>query len=197
MRIAQPADVYLGIPHRLDRPVSGAILFAKTRRAARQLSRQLERRRVKKIYWACVERAVEPLSGTWTDYLYKVHGQPRAAVVEASHPDGLEAILHYRTRGFHAAGSWLEIELETGRTHQIRVQSATRGHPILGDEHYGARITFGPPQPDERQRIDRAPRPLDHVLPPHDQRAGNRRSAAECRVGRIGADTGAVELNGA
>ena len=148
-----PADVYLGIPHRLDRPVSGAILFAKTRREARQLSRQLERRRVKKIYWACVERAVEPLSGTWTDYLYKVHGQPRAAVVEASHPDGLEAILHYRTRGFHAAGSWLEIELETGRTHQIRVQSATRGHPILGDEHYGARITFGPPQPDERQRM--------------------------------------------
>ena len=132
--------------------MSGAILFAKTRRAARQLSRQLERRRVKKIYWACVERAVEPLAGTWIDYLHKVHGQPRAAVVEASHPAGLEAILHYRTRGFHPAGSWLEIELETGRTHQIRVQSATRGHPVLGDEQYGARLTFGPPQADERQR---------------------------------------------
>ncbi len=150
---SSPDDVYLGIPHRLDRPVSGVIVFAKTRRAARRLSKQFERRQVQKTYWTCVERVVEPLDGTWTDYLHKFHGQPNTAVVPATHPDGQEAILHYRTRGYHQAGSWLEIELETGRTHQIRVQSSTRGHPVLGDEMYGARISFGPPEVNERLRL--------------------------------------------
>jgi RluA family pseudouridine synthase len=148
-----PDEVYLGIPHRLDRPVTGVIIFAKTRRAARQLSKQFERRRVHKIYWTAVERVVEPLDGTWHDYLHKFHGQPKTAVVEASHPTGQEAILHYRTRGFHQAGTWLEIELETGRTHQIRVQTSSRGYPVLGDEMYGARIPFGPPHEDERERF--------------------------------------------
>jgi len=147
-----PRGVYLGIPHRLDRVVSGAIMFAKTRRAARQLSKQLERRRVKKIYWTCVERVVEPAAGTWTDYLHKIYGVPQAMVVEATHPAAQEAILHYRTLGYHGAGTWLEIELETGRTHQIRVQSSTRGHAVLGDELYGSRIAFGTPQTDERLR---------------------------------------------
>jgi 23S rRNA pseudouridine1911/1915/1917 synthase len=145
-------DIYLGIPHRLDRPVTGVIVFAKTRQAARHLSKQIERRRVRKIYWSCVERVVEPLEGTWTDYLHKFHGQPKTAVVEATHPQGLEAILHFRTLGFHQAGSWLEIELETGRTHQIRVQTSSRGHPVLGDEAYGARLPFGPHEDDERLR---------------------------------------------
>jgi RluA family pseudouridine synthase len=147
-----PASVYLGLPHRLDRPVSGAILLAKTRRAARQLARQFERRRVRKVYWACVERAVEPAEGTWTDFLYKIHGQPLTAIVDAAHPAGREAILHYRTLGHHRAGAWLEIELETGRTHQIRVQAASRGHPVLGDLQYGSRIAFGAPSDDERLR---------------------------------------------
>jgi 23S rRNA pseudouridine1911/1915/1917 synthase len=144
--------VYLGIPHRLDRPASGAIVFAKTRRAARQLSRQFERRTVKKTYWVCVERIVEPLAGTWTDYLLKVYGQPRASVVDATMPGAQEAILTYRTIGYHRAGSWLEIELQTGRTHQIRVQAATRGHPVLGDTHYGSAICFGPRHEDPRLR---------------------------------------------
>jgi RluA family pseudouridine synthase len=147
-----PAQPYLGIPHRLDRPATGAMVFAKTRRAARQLSKQFERRRVHKIYWACVERVVEPQEGTWTDYLHKVYGQPRTAVVPHTHAEGQEAVLRYRTRGYHAAGSWLEIELETGRTHQIRVQAASRGYPLLGDAHYGGRIPFGPQHDDERLR---------------------------------------------
>jgi 23S rRNA pseudouridine1911/1915/1917 synthase len=147
-----PAEIYLGIPHRLDRPVSGAMIFAKTRRAARQFSKQFERRRVKKLYWAAVERIVEPLEGTWTDYLWKVHGQPRALLVEHSHPAGQQAILHYRTVGFHRSGSWLEIDLETGRTHQVRVQASSRGYPILGDAHYGSRIPFGLQHEDERLR---------------------------------------------
>jgi 23S rRNA pseudouridine1911/1915/1917 synthase len=147
-----PEEVYLGIPHRLDRPVTGVIVFAKTRRAARQLSKQFERRRVQKVYWTCVERVVEPLAGTWTDYLHKFHGQPKTAVVPATHPEAQEAILHYRTLGYHQAGTWLEITLETGRTHQIRVQCASRGYPVLGDEMYGARIPFGPSYENERER---------------------------------------------
>lgn len=145
-------SVYLGIPHRLDRPASGAIVFAKTRRAARQLSKQFERRTVKKTYWICVERIVEPLAGTWTDYLHKVYGHPRAAVVDPSLSGAQEAILTYRTIGYHRAGSWLEIELQTGRTHQIRVQAATRGYPVLGDAHYGSAICFGQQYEDERLR---------------------------------------------
>jgi RluA family pseudouridine synthase len=149
----EPGDVYLGIPHRLDRPVCGAMVFAKTRRAARHLSRQFERRRVTKLYWACVERTVEPPDGTWIDYLRKVYGQPKAEVVAASDPQGQEAILRYRTLGQHRAGAWLEIELLTGRTHQIRAQAASRGHPVLGDVAYGARLSFGPEVDDERQRV--------------------------------------------
>jgi RluA family pseudouridine synthase len=147
-----PEEVYLGIPHRLDRPVTGVIVFAKTRQAARHLSKQIERRRVRKVYWALVERVVEPLEGTWIDYLYKFHGQPKTIIVEASHSEGLEAVLHYRTLGYHAAGSWLEIELETGRTHQIRVQSSSRGHSVLGDDAYGAQLRFGPKELDPRQQ---------------------------------------------
>jgi RluA family pseudouridine synthase len=161
-----PREVYLGIPHRLDRPVAGVIVFAKTRRAARQLARQFERRQVKKKYWACVERAVEPVDGTWTDFVRKVHGQPKTEVVAATHPDAQEAILHYRTLGQHRAGSWLEIELETGRTHQIRVQAASRGHVVLGDELYGSRIGFGRPSEDERLReIALFARSLEFVHP--------------------------------
>lgn len=147
-----PGRIYLGIPHRLDRVVSGAMIFAKTRRAARQLARQFERRQVKKLYWACVERTVEPLTGTWTDFLCKVYGHPRTEVVDHTHSGGQEAVLHYRTLGFHQCGSWLEIELETGRTHQVRVQASSRGYPILGDTHYGSRIPFGEQFEDERLR---------------------------------------------
>ena len=151
-RHSESEHAYLGIPHRLDRPVSGAIIFAKTRRAARQISRQFERRQIRKSYWACVESVVEPPAGTWTDYLWKVHGQPRTQVVESTHAHGQQAILHYQTIGSHRYGSWLEVELETGRTHQVRVQAASRGYPIVGDAHYGSTIPFGPHVDDERLR---------------------------------------------
>jgi RluA family pseudouridine synthase len=147
-----PAEVYLGIPHRLDRPVSGVMVFAKTHRVARNLARQFERRRVHKVYWACVRGVVEPAAGTWTDFLCKIHGQPKTKVVESNHPGAQHAVLHYRTIGRHRGGSWLEIELETGRTHQVRIQSASRGYPVLGDAHYGCEVPFGPPHNDERLR---------------------------------------------
>jgi len=147
-----PGAVYLGIPHRLDRPSSGAIVFGKNTRAARRLARQFERRQVGKTYWALVEGRILPESGTWEDFLRKVPDQPRAEVVPVGHPEGRKAVLHYRVFAAAGARTWLEIELQTGRMHQIRVQAAARGHPLLGDALYGSGVPFGPPHDDPRLR---------------------------------------------
>lgn len=165
-------DVYLGVPHRLDRPVSGVIVFAKHRKAARSISKQFEARRVEKTYWALVQGNVQPESGTWIDYLKKVEGDPRSVVTTENDPEGQNAILHYRVvrrwseewkasdphpgplPGGEGEGvTLLEIKLETGRTHQIRIQCASRGHALLGDEMYRSPHHFGPPTDDERQRM--------------------------------------------
>lgn len=145
-------DVYLGLPHRLDRPVTGVIVFTKTKKGARKISRQFERRQVRKIYWAAVIGTVEPAEGAWTDRLRKLPGEARVEIVPADHPEGQNATLHYRTLGQTPHGSWLEIQLETGRMHQIRVQAASRGWPLLGDSQYGSQVTFGTPTEDWRQQ---------------------------------------------
>jgi 23S rRNA pseudouridine1911/1915/1917 synthase len=151
-REAKTGNVYLGVPHRLDRPVSGVLLLARHVRAARRLAEQFEGRMVRKNYWAIVEGRVTPNEGVWSDFHRKTPGEPKAELVPEDHPEGKPAILRYRV--LHAAEnrSWLEIELETGRTHQIRVQAASRGHPILGDSLYGSTTPFGPETSDERQR---------------------------------------------
>ena len=151
-RDALGGEVYLGIIHRLDRPASGALVFAKERAAAQRLSRQFEQRRVGKSYWAFVEGDVQPAEGTWVDYVYKIHGMAKTEIVSADHPKAKHAVLHYRVLVTTERGTWLEIALETGRTHQIRVQSASRGHPVLGDALYGSADRFGVPYEDERRR---------------------------------------------
>jgi len=153
-REGKPADanIYLGLPHRLDRPVSGAIVFARHVRAARKLATQFESRTVSKSYWAFVEGVVTPDEGTWSDYLHKRHGMAQAEVVDASHPAARHAVLHYRLLWQGPSGAWLEIELETGRTHQIRVQAASRGHPVVGDSQYGSTQPFGNPSLELRDR---------------------------------------------
>jgi len=145
-------NVYLGVPHRLDRPVSGAIVFARHVRAARKLSTQFERRTVRKVYWACVSGSVEPVEGQWNDSLLKIVGQPRAMVVTPETPQAREAVLRYRRLGAFDWGSWLEIELLTGRNHQIRVQASSRNHPVLGDTLYDSPTPFGPPADDLREQ---------------------------------------------
>ncbi len=146
------AKVYLGLAHRIDRPVSGALTFARHVRAARKLCAQFANRTVGKVYWAFVEGQVVEDEGTWRDFLHKRHGLARAEVVTADHPGAKHAVLHYRVLWRSVAGSWLEIQLETGRTHQIRVQAATRGHPVWGDAHYGSVVPFGEPHEDIRRR---------------------------------------------
>jgi RluA family pseudouridine synthase len=152
-RDQKPGGVYLGVPHRLDRPASGVIAFAKNVRAARRISEQFERREVEKRYWAMAGGDVQPAEGTWTDLLKKIYGKPRSQVVDAADPEGKLAVLHYRVLQRVAGGTLLEIGLETGRTHQIRIQCASRGHPLWGDELYGSQQRFGPWHDDERERL--------------------------------------------
>lgn len=146
------AEIYLGLPHRLDRPVSGAIVFARHARAAQRLSAQFENRTVSKSYWAFVAGDVTPEEGTWSDYLHKRHGMAQAEVVSADHPAAKHGVLHYRVRWQSGAGTWLEVELETGRTHQIRIQAASRGHAVAGDSQYGSVQAFGDPSLELRDR---------------------------------------------
>lgn len=156
-REEKTGNFYLAIPHRLDRPVSGAMVFARHVRAARKISTQFEERRVQKLYWALVAGEVAPAQGTWRDHLRKVYGHPQTEVVAADHPEGREAVLHYETLGTarNSDGqvvTWLAVQLETGRTHQIRIQAASRGWPVLGDVHYGSTVPFGPEVIEERER---------------------------------------------
>jgi RluA family pseudouridine synthase len=146
------ANIYLGLPHRLDRPVTGAIVFARHARAAQRLAAQFENRTVTKLYWAIVEGDVQPDEGTWTDHLHKRHGMAQAIVVPPDDPRGKLAIMHWRVMSRLAGSTALEIQLETGRTHQIRVQSASRGHAVLGDVQYGSTQPFGEQFEDDRLR---------------------------------------------
>ncbi|MDR2117250.1 MAG: RluA family pseudouridine synthase [Planctomycetaceae bacterium] len=147
---------YLGVPHRLDRPVSGVILFGKYSRATRYLSEQFEKRQIDKTYWAVVEGTVQPQTGTWIDFMRKVPDKPLAEIVAPIKPDAREAILHYVVLGYFELGgraaTHLEIKLETGRMHQIRLQCSTHNHPILGDATYGSDIPFGDHFAEERCR---------------------------------------------
>jgi RluA family pseudouridine synthase len=152
-REQKEGNIYLGLPHRLDRPVSGAIVFARHVRAAQRLSTQFENRTVTKVYWAIVEGDIEADEGTWTDHLHKRHGMAQSIVVPEGDPRGKIAIMRYCVLGrIDNVRTWLEVELETGRTHQIRIQCASRGHAVLGDSQYGSTHPFGEQFGDERLR---------------------------------------------
>lgn len=137
-RYHKPGNVYLGIPHRLDRPVSGVVLFSRNSKAARRLAEQFQRRQVRKLYWAVLERAPDPPGGALHDWLIKRAEQARVEIGHSSTPGARPCSLTYRTLGLVDAGALVEIELGTGRMHQIRVQFGSRGWPIVGDWPYGA-----------------------------------------------------------
>jgi 23S rRNA pseudouridine1911/1915/1917 synthase len=124
--------------HRLDRPVSGLVLFARTSKALQRLHASLRKREIRKIYLARVEGYVEREEGVLTHFLR--HGSFRAEVVTRQDPRGKEAVLSYKVLERNQESSLLEIELQTGRYHQIRAQLAEIGHPILGDRKYGSRF---------------------------------------------------------
>lgn len=148
----KPGNVYLGIPHRLDRPVSGVVVFARNSKAAARLAEQFRTRQVRKTYWAIIERRLEPLAGEMVDWLLKVSQRAEVLCVEPHTPGARQAQLIYRTLSAAAELTQVvEIELVTGRMHQIRAQFAARGAPILGDRQYGAAgRLINPPPADPR-----------------------------------------------
>lgn len=141
-RYAKPGNVFLGIVHRLDKAVSGVVLFAKTSKGASRLAEQFRQGSVEKVYWAVVEGDFEPAAGTLEDWLRKDEARRRVVVLPPHSAGARQAVLHFQRRGCHGGLSWLEIRPQTGRTHQIRVQLAHRGHPIYGDARYGSVHTF-------------------------------------------------------
>jgi 23S rRNA pseudouridine1911/1915/1917 synthase len=138
----KPGNVFLGVVHRLDRPVSGVLLFARTTKAAARLARQFREGTVAKTYWAVVEREVAR-AGALEDWLLKDRARGRVEVVPSGTPGARLARLGFERRGGAAGLSWVSVHPETGRTHQIRVQLAHAGHPVYGDTRYGSRHEFG------------------------------------------------------
>lgn len=131
-------NVYLGIPHRLDRASTGVLVMTRNSKTAARVAEQFEQRAVRKIYWALLERVPQEPAGELIDWLWKVPDEARSQVVPAETPQSKEARLRYRTLATLPQGELVEVELLTGRMHQIRVQFASRGCPIVGDVKYGA-----------------------------------------------------------
>ena len=149
----KPGGVYLGIPHRLDRPVSGVVVFACNTKAAQRLGSQFQSRLVQKIYWGLVEGDLQPAEGMWTDWLRKLPAKARTELASEGEPDAKQAITGYRVLQRFGDRTLLELTPQTGRMHQLRIQSSSRGHPILGDYDYGGSRPFGPPAELPRDRI--------------------------------------------
>lgn len=144
LRPDDPDSIYVGTVHRLDRPVSGVIVWAKTLKAARRLSAQFAARQAKKEYWAVAEGRLVGTS-TWDDWLGPVDEAGVARVVPAGTPGARRAITRVRPlvgARVPAGLTALILEPDTGRTHQLRVQAKARGLPILGDTRYDATRPF-------------------------------------------------------
>lgn len=135
-RYHKPGRVFLAMVHRLDRPVAGVVLFARTSKAAARLSRQFRERTVEKQYLAVVHGVVTNASGCLIDHIERRDRVSR--VVPAATETSQEARLLYRVLAVQYERSLLQVSLETGRRHQIRIQLAQLGHPVLGDLRYGA-----------------------------------------------------------
>lgn len=138
----KPGNVFLGLIHRLDRNVSGIVLFAKTSKGASRLSEQFRSHSTHKIYHALVEGRLDEPEGVLRDLLEKDERIMKAVVSK----NGKEAVLSYRTVKTIGSDTLVRVELQTGRFHQIRAQFAHAGHPIVGDVKYGAHS----PLPDQR-----------------------------------------------
>ena len=133
----KPGEAYIGLVHRLDRPVGGVMCFARTSKAASRLSEQLRSHEMRREY-VCVCRGSTPDDFTLRHFLVKDEAQNRVRVLpDYLHAQGKEAILHGHTIERREGQSLVAIRLETGRPHQIRVQMSHEGHALLGDHRYG------------------------------------------------------------
>lgn len=130
----KPGDVYLGLVHRLDRPVGGVMVLARTSKAASRLSDAIRKQAVRKTYLAILDGVPESPEGTLTDYLIKNERMNRVSVTDEAH--GKKAMLNYKTLSVIRGRALVQIELLTGRPHQIRVQFASRKLPLVNDQRY-------------------------------------------------------------
>lgn len=132
----KPGNIFLEAVHRIDRPVSGIVLFAKTSKALSRLQKEMRSGNAKKVYRAVVEGCPSPLKGSLEHTL--IHRHHRAEI----DPEGKLSRLSYEVLERHERTSLVEIVLETGRYHQIRIQMASIGCPVVGDTKYGAKIPY-------------------------------------------------------
>lgn len=137
-KYAKPGAVFLGVVHRLDRPVSGVVVFARTSKALTRLNELFRSHDVRKTYWALVQNPPKNPEGTLTHYLVRNEQQNKSYVYEHERPNAKKAVLDYRIIGHSDRYCLLEVHLHTGRHHQIRSQLAAMGCPIRGDLKYGA-----------------------------------------------------------
>ena len=137
----KPGNVYLGLVHRLDRPVGGVMVFAKTSKAASRLSNQVREKTFKKKYLAVVDGKFDSTKGTLEDYLYKDERNNMSKVVKPEKKNAKLAKLDYEVLAYNEIKnlSLVKVNLHTGRHHQIRVQLSSRQHSIYGDQKYGGR----------------------------------------------------------
>lgn len=138
VKYKKPGDVFMGIVHRIDRPVSGAVVFARTSKALERMNRLLQERAVKKVYWALISERMQQEEGRLVHYLTRNEKLNKSFAHDIKVKESKEAILDYRLIGASKNYSLLEIILHTGRHHQIRAQLAKIGCPIRGDVKYGA-----------------------------------------------------------
>ena len=137
-RDQKPGNVYLGLVHRIDRPTSGLVIYAKTSKALSRLTQMVKNREIKKTYWAVVPKEVIPQSQTLSHYLKKNEKNNKAIVYNKETDGAKKAILNYQIIKTLDNYMLLEIDLQTGRHHQIRAQLSKIGVPIKGDLKYGA-----------------------------------------------------------
>ena len=170
----KPGDVFLGLVHRVDRPVSGAVIFARTSKALSRLTVMVKNREIQKLYWAIVDKPPLPESGRLENYLRKNEKQNKSYVSEKDKKDSKLAVLEYKLIASSKSMFLLEIDLLTGRHHQIRAQLAATGNFIRGDLKYGAkrsnpdgsiclharRLLFTHPVSGDKMDIVAAPPPL-------------------------------------
>ncbi|MCL1667369.1 RNA pseudouridine synthase [Elizabethkingia ursingii] len=138
IRDHKPGNVFLGLVHRIDRPTSGLVIYAKTSKALSRLTQMVKNREIEKTYWAIVPKEMVPLEQKLVHYLRKNEKNNKATVFEKVTEGAKEARLHYKVIRTLDNYYLLEIDLETGRHHQIRAQLAKVGIPIKGDLKYGA-----------------------------------------------------------
>jgi len=138
VKYQKPGNVFCGVTHRLDRPVSGIILFAKTEKALERLNEMFRNGLVHKTYWAIVKNMPQPAEGELVHWMVRNEKQNKSYAYDREVKDSKKAILEYRTIGHSDNYFLLEVNLKTGRHHQIRCQLSKIGCPIKGDLKYGA-----------------------------------------------------------